>query len=543
MTSETIIKPGYRTIIGCSGRVPVRLAAQLLYAVLGPCLMLAVDDLDGITRLYGGVAYLAARQQRRDEAQAEDRAVRPLAPPEECCSEDDIRQRKPRILLTNFRQLEILTTRLPDVALFAEAPLKYLVFDEAHTYGGATGAEVACLIRRVRALAGKTADEILCIGTSATLSDPTKRDQDNDETARRFASRFFGVDAGKVKLVGESYVSREWPRQRYRPIVPHGDGMARLSRVLAAITEPVDLGGIKGVVEELTGQIFEPGDDWRESLFDHLVTNEYVFQTTQILKYPKRLNEAAWQTSQRIAMSRLAEGDRANAELLAYLVLGAAAQKGGESLLRPKVHFFLRGLDEMVVALDGTEPPQAAPVPVAERGQGAVRRSPRRRLPPGADLPKLRPALLREVRPGPGIRPRGQEPAQGLRARQRHPGRRRPGQRLLVHVARGDRHPAGPDQPAAGGSRRRADRPVRPLAEGVVLPPVRGDAPGAVAPLPGRWLRPQGAAAAADRLRARAVGLPVVQLALVPDRRAGRSNRPGRSRRSRSPTFTSWPRR
>ncbi len=303
----------------------------------------------------GRVAYLAARQQRRDEAQAEDRAVRPLAPLEECCSEDEISQRKPRILLTNFRQLEILTTRLPEVALFAQAPIKYFVFDEAHTYGGATGAEVACLIRRVRALAGKTADEIRCIGTSATLSDPTKRDRDNDETALRFASRFFGVDAGKVRLVGESYVNREWPRQRYRPIIPHGDGNARLSRVLAALTEPVDLAVIREVVEELTGQIFEPGDDWRESLFGHLVTNEYVYQATQVLKFPKRLNEAAWQTSQRIAMSRLSEGDRANAELLTYLILGAAAQKGGESLLRPKVHFFLRGLDEMVVALDGTE--------------------------------------------------------------------------------------------------------------------------------------------------------------------------------------------
>ena len=73
----------------------------------------------------GRVAYLAARQQRRDEAQAEDRAVRLLAPPEECCSEEDICQRKPRILLTNFRQLEILITRLPEVVLFAEAPLKY----------------------------------------------------------------------------------------------------------------------------------------------------------------------------------------------------------------------------------------------------------------------------------------------------------------------------------------------------------------------------------------------------------------------------------
>jgi ATP-dependent helicase YprA (DUF1998 family) len=302
----------------------------------------------------GRAAYLAARKQRRDEAQAEDRAVRPLAPPEECCSEEDIRDRKPRILLTNFRQLEILTTRMPDLALFAEAPLRYLVFDEAHTYGGATGAEVACLIRRVRALAGKTADAILCIGTSATLSDPTKRDKDNDETARRFASRFFGVDANEVRLVGESYVNREWPRERYRPIAPDGDGMARLGRVLAAITEPVDLGTIREVVEELTGQSFEPGDDWREGLFDHLVRNEYVYQSTQVLKFPKRLNEAAWQTSQQIALSRLSEGDKANAELLTYLVLGAAAQKGGESLLRPKVHFFLRGLDEMVVALDGS---------------------------------------------------------------------------------------------------------------------------------------------------------------------------------------------
>ena len=163
----------------------------------------------------------------------------------------------------------------------------------------------------------------------------------------------------KSSWLGESYVSREWPKHRYKPVAPHGDGMARLGRILAAVTEPVKLDVIKGVVEELTGQIFDPGEDWRESLFDHLVTNEYVYQTTQILKQPKRLNEAAWQTSQRLAAGRLPEGERANAELLACLILGAAALKGGESLLRPKVHFFLRGLDEMMVALDGTD---AAPV-------------------------------------------------------------------------------------------------------------------------------------------------------------------------------------
>ena len=53
-------------------------------------------------------------------------------------------------------------------------------------------------------------------------------------------------------------------------------------------------------------------------------------------------------------MGRRPEGDDCSAELLCYLVLGAAARNGDESLLRPKVHFFLRGLDEMVVALNGT---------------------------------------------------------------------------------------------------------------------------------------------------------------------------------------------
>jgi hypothetical protein len=131
--------------------------------------------------------------------------------------------------------------------------------------------------------------------------------------------------------------------------------MERLGRVLEALSEPVQVASIKTVVEELTGQIFDPGDNWQGALFDHLITNEYVFQSTQVLQKPKRLEEAAWATSQRVAKGRLAQGDQANAELLAYLILGAGAQKNGEALLRPKVHFFLRGLDEMVVALAGTD--------------------------------------------------------------------------------------------------------------------------------------------------------------------------------------------
>ncbi len=216
-----------------------------------------VDRFEGSSR----DAYLAERRQRQEEAQAEDRAVRPLAPQEECCSEAEIEDRRPRILLTNYRQLEILTTRAPEVSLFAEAPLKYLVFDEAHTYTGAVGAEVACLIRRLRVLARKSPDEVICIGTSATLTDGNPAGlSSQDDAALRFATRFFGVDPARVTVIGESYVKREWPRQRFRTVAPQGDGMERLSRLLKALDEPVDLGTVKAIVEELTGEIFDPGE-------------------------------------------------------------------------------------------------------------------------------------------------------------------------------------------------------------------------------------------------------------------------------------------
>ena len=108
------------------------------------------------------------------------------------------------------------------------------------------------------------------------------------------------------------------------------------------------------MVEELTGQIFDPARTGGGALFDHLVTNEYFYQATQILKQPKRLNEAAWQTSQRLAAGRLPEANGPTPscwpawcqEPLRKERRIAASSQG------PFLH---PGLDEMVVALDGNE--------------------------------------------------------------------------------------------------------------------------------------------------------------------------------------------
>src|SRR5262249_39789868 len=57
----------------------------------------------------------------------------------------------PDILLTNYVMLELILTRIEERRLVEHAGrLRFLVFDELHTYRGRQGADVGMLIRRCR---------------------------------------------------------------------------------------------------------------------------------------------------------------------------------------------------------------------------------------------------------------------------------------------------------------------------------------------------------------------------------------------------------
>ena len=74
-----------------------------------------------------------------------------------------IRNSPPDVLLTNYMMLELLLTRREDRALIKAAQgLRFLVFDELHTYRGRQGADVALLIRRCRMAFG--GHDIICVG-------------------------------------------------------------------------------------------------------------------------------------------------------------------------------------------------------------------------------------------------------------------------------------------------------------------------------------------------------------------------------------------
>ena len=270
-----------------------------------------------------------------------------ISPPEERITENEISKKPPRILLTNVKQLELLLTRAKDIELFHKAPLKYLVFDEAHTYSGIAGAEVSCLIRRLRAISGKTSDEVISIGTSATIVDPEL----GEEAGKIFAQRFFGIDENKIKLIQEEYEEEEFPKARYKPELPSLNAIELLDNILLAL-EKEDNDAIGEAYYKLTGKQISDKNDITLSLYNSLKENEYIYQVFNKLTKPLSVNVAVNFVQQLLGRSNFMATDQSSAELLCYLTLGASAQKEGNPLLRPKIHYFVKGLEGAVVGFD-----------------------------------------------------------------------------------------------------------------------------------------------------------------------------------------------
>ena len=261
-------------------------------------------------------------------------------PSEEVCSRQIMRTagRQPRILLTNVKQLELLLTRQQDIQLFSDARLDYLVFDEAHTFTGALGAETACLIRRLRSFCNADTSHTICVATSATIVD-----HNDPDAARNFASRFFGVPPEAVTTVGEDYAKEIWDEPRLIPPEPVGDPGVILNRCVGAVEDEDPPGaGVRDAYQLLSGQILGPGS-WPEALHQALSANELVFGLNEELKTPRALEELPKTLEQRVGRPVT------EAEILAWLTLGAAARHEARPLLRPIVHGFVRGIGGAVV--------------------------------------------------------------------------------------------------------------------------------------------------------------------------------------------------
>ncbi len=125
-------------------------------------------------------------------------------------SEEDrqaMRQHPPHILLTNYMMAELMLVRAEDRRFLdpAGGGLRFLVFDELHTYRGRQGADVAMLIRRLKERAA--APNLIHIGTSATMvsergATPLQRRQ----AVADFATRLFGHPFTDSDVIEETLV-------------------------------------------------------------------------------------------------------------------------------------------------------------------------------------------------------------------------------------------------------------------------------------------------------------------------------------------------
>ena len=94
--------------------------------------------------------------------------------PIQALSREEIWEKPPQILVTNYSMLEHMLVRPRERSAIFErsSNLRMVVVDEAHTYSGSTGSEVAILLRRFKAAVGVTQrGQIQGIATSASLGD------------------------------------------------------------------------------------------------------------------------------------------------------------------------------------------------------------------------------------------------------------------------------------------------------------------------------------------------------------------------------------
>lgn len=113
----------------------------------------------------------------------------------------------PDILMTNYKMLDYLLVRPKDALLWQDndsETLKYIAVDELHTFDGAQGTDLACLLRRLKRRLGIYDGYLCCVGTSATMGS-----EENNGDILEYASEIFGEPFEKNAVITEDRLSAQ----------------------------------------------------------------------------------------------------------------------------------------------------------------------------------------------------------------------------------------------------------------------------------------------------------------------------------------------
>ncbi len=337
--------------------------------ILYPMNALANDQYQRFAKYLAGTGVTFARytgDTPEDEQSASqgDKEMRPAnLPPEAIWYRKEIRNPAslPNILMTNYSMLEYLLLRKEDRILFDEN-LRFLVLDEVHTYSGARGIEVACLLRRLKEHVSKLDDSLVCVGTSATVKGEAT------EPVADFASELFGEKFEADCVTTETYEAPKETAGRYVPGVPSIEpgalaelrGVDDYDTVAAFCAEHVapetEIAEARRLAEAVISSASGGFGPDRGSEDEHTLLAEFLGALLsrngllrvieQELAEPQSLEDLGRELT-RNPIRQGADETYLRREIEAYLLLGARARINGQPLIRPKVHVFWRGLQGM----------------------------------------------------------------------------------------------------------------------------------------------------------------------------------------------------
>jgi len=257
----------------------------------------------------------------------------------------EIRTNPPHILLTNFAMLEYLLLRPRDSDIFKGNRLRFIVLDEAHSYSGAQGIEIALLMRRLREYLLKEEGTVQFVLTSATLGD----DSDASKNVTQFGLDISGVPfETKNVLQGETiddFLSD------LRPF-PSKDTLLRI--------------GASGESIELWTNVLEDAEGLAKRLAEFKIdcgavsgrsASRLLFDLFCISEPLNRLHKRCRQSPTTLGdiceLLQLPSDNVGNRAVQWLITMGSYARRTPDAspLLPTRVHFFARGLAGATVCL------------------------------------------------------------------------------------------------------------------------------------------------------------------------------------------------
>lgn len=299
----------------------------------------------------------------------------------ELLTRHEVHQNAPDVLITNYSMLEYMLMRPLEKPVFDQTkhwleanPHEnfLLVMDEAHLYRGASGTEVALLIRRLRNRLGIPKERLQVVCTSASFNDATH--------ALNFAAQLTGKDRCDFVIVEESIA-----RVPNSSMGNKTDAQQLANINLNAFYEATNEHDRLSYVDHFLNyrNVSEPRRLER-SLFDALDSYGPMSKLIDItMKEAKPIDSLG---------SLIFDGvdqELANLAVTNLIALGSTAKKNpnAPSLLPCRVHAFFRGLAGLWACMDQ----DCAQVPVEQRGgpTGRIFSQPRERCECGARVLEL----------------------------------------------------------------------------------------------------------------------------------------------------------